>query len=567
MKLRFKLVGFTTIILLITTILVGFTADATINNLLSKTYKEVVFKDLKLTYELLDKIYPGEFSSDSEGNLYKGDYLLNNDTAFIDIIHSNTDYYVTLFAGDTRIATNFLDENGKRAIGTKASDKVIDEVLRNGNTYTATLSVMNVLTRAYYMPLVDTSGSVVGMLYIGMPQAAIQEVIFSAIRNISIVLAIVTILGIAIFYLFGSAIVKSLRTVIADFDRMSNKDFTGRLPERLTKRKDEIGSLAAKANHLKDDLISIITNISNVVNTIDNSLVDTNGKLEELNSNLNDVSATTEEISAGMEETSASMEEVHDSSLEMEHAANHIATQAKDGMISARDIKQRAIELKENALDSQTKTNAIIIESKDKIMSAIDQAKSIEDIKLLSDTILSITSKTSLLSLNASIEAARAGESGRGFAVVAEEIKTLSEASGSAVNKIQEVTSLVTSAVENLIACSDYILQFMDKNIVTAYEELVTTGEQYYNDSLFVNTMVDTLSTTSEQVLKSVTNMATVLTQIATATDESAKGSTAIAETIGDINLAASSISSTNATTKEITDNLRAFISDFKIDK
>lgn len=466
---------------------------------------------------------------------------------------------------DTRIATNFLDESGERAIGTKASDMVIDKVLDNGEIYTSTLNVMNVLTRAIYMPLLDAQGAVVGMLYLGMPQSMIQQVIFDAIKNISFVLGCITLIGIVLFYFFGSSIVKSLQTVISAFERMSNKDFTGSIPERFTRRKDEIGALAREANQLKTELIRIIQTITEAAATLDNSLNNTTKQLTELNSNLNDVSATTEEISAGMEETNASMGEVQNSSYALEKAAINISLQAKDGATAATEIKNRAISLKTNAFESQKKTNDIIIESKDKLTSAIEQAKSIDEIKILSDTILTITSKTSLLSLNASIEAARAGESGRGFAVVADEIKELAEASSSTVNKIQEVTSLVTNAVENLISCSNYILQFMDQNVVTAYEELVTTGEQYYNDSLFVTTLVDHLKTMSEQIQDSINNMATVLTQITTATDESANGSTSIAESISDINIASSSIASTNLVTKETSEKLRSYIEEFHI--
>lgn len=73
MKLRFKLIGFTVIILIITTILVGITTSSTIQKSLNNTYKTVVSQDLNLAYELLDKTYPGEFSLDPNGNLYKGE--------------------------------------------------------------------------------------------------------------------------------------------------------------------------------------------------------------------------------------------------------------------------------------------------------------------------------------------------------------------------------------------------------------------------------------------------------------------------------------------------------------
>lgn len=73
---------------------------------------------------------------------------------------------------------------------------------------------------------------------------------------------------------------------------------------------------------------------------------------------------------------------------------------------------------------------------------ALEDAKVVDQIGVLADSILNITAQTNLLALNASIEAARAGEAGKGFAVVAEEIRVLAEQSKDAVANIQAVTEM-----------------------------------------------------------------------------------------------------------------------------
>lgn len=78
-----------------------------------------------------------------------------------------------------------------------------------------------------------------------------------------------------------------------------------------------------------------------------------------------------------------------------------------------------------------------------KLREAIENARAVERISILSDAILEIASRTNLLSLNATIEAAQAGEAGRGFAVVAEEIRNLAENSRKTASEIQKVTQQV----------------------------------------------------------------------------------------------------------------------------
>lgn len=83
---------------------------------------------------------------------------------------------------------------------------------------------------------------------------------------------------------------------------------------------------------------------------------------------------------------------------------------------------------------------------------ALEQAKAVDQIRMLFQSILEITAQTHLLALNASIEAARAGESGRGFVVVANEIRKLADGSKQAVDQIQSVTQEVVQSVTNLTA-------------------------------------------------------------------------------------------------------------------
>ncbi len=79
-----------------------------------------------------------------------------------------------------------------------------------------------------------------------------------------------------------------------------------------------------------------------------------------------------------------------------------------------------------------------------------DIMESVSQIQEFAISIQSISSKTNMLSLNASIEAARSGEAGRGFAVVANQMSKLAGDTKTASAKILELLKQLTSDVDVL---------------------------------------------------------------------------------------------------------------------
>ncbi len=190
------------------------------------------------------------------------------------------------------------------------------------------------------------------------------------------------------------------------------------------------------------------------------------------------VSETTEQIAVAARSTSQTSATVQ-----------AVASAAEELVASVREISRRvddAAQFTSGAVTLSRKTNDI--------MQGL--ASSAERIGQVISLINSIASQTNLLALNATIEAARAGEAGKGFAVVASEVKTLASqtakataeiaaqigtvqaGTGSAVDAIHEITSVINSindvaaGIAAAIEEQGAVTQEISSNMLTAAQSV-----------------------------------------------------------------------------------------------
>lgn len=172
--------------------------------------------------------------------------------------------------------------------------------------------------------------------------------------------------------------------------------------------------------------------------------------LSNAGESITSISATMEEMSAAMEETSATLRQVNESTGDVYENVQKISDNANEGQTFSGGIMHKAAEIYDSAVTAQKEAQIKAKEIAAAVNEKIEKSKAVQEISVLTDNILNITSQTNLLSLNASIEAARAGEAGRGFAVVANELGNLATNSAEAAVQIQKVSAEVIQAVDEL---------------------------------------------------------------------------------------------------------------------
>lgn len=379
------------------------------------------------------------------------------------------------------------------------------------------------------------------------------------------ILGIDLILAIVAAFIVAQEIMKGLNIAIEHMKILAIGDFSVNLPEKYLKRRDDFGELAECMETMKISTQNLIKKIQTESTAMYTIIDEVNKNIFDLDNNIKSISETTETLAANMEETAASSEEMSASSHEIEAAVKTIAQKSQEGSEIATQINNRAENTKAKVLEAKEKTNKIILDSSGRLEKALKDAKVVENIGVLSESIMSITSQTNLLALNAAIEAARAGEAGKGFSVVASEIGKLAEQSKEAILKIQAVTNEVIVAVEKLSESSTELLEFVSKEITSDYEVFMDVGTKYNEDSEYVDSLMTDFSATTEELFSSIHSMTDVITELAKASNEGARETVENAENAMSIKIQSNKVSELIQKSKESAVNLEKEVNRFKI--
>jgi methyl-accepting chemotaxis protein len=373
-----------------------------------------------------------------------------------------------------------------------------------------------------------------------------------------------TIIGIFILIVTLRGIIRPINLLKSNLDSLVEKggDLTQTI-DILTG--DEIELLAKSFNqfiaNLRDIIAQVIDN-SEEIHQIGDTMNETSVLLS---ANVSDISSTTQELAATTEETSATTVEMSNVANDLEAVIGEIAKRIEASAENATHISVRAEGVKTQAVNSSKLANKVYEETHAKLNIAIKNAKAVENINVLADSILAITGQTNLLALNAAIEAARAGEAGRGFAVVADEIRKLAEESKKNANQIQSVTGGIVEAVQYLSLSANELLQFIDHQVTPDYDQMVQIAEQYSKDALYYSDMSVDLNASIEEILASVQNMVRSITDISRSAEESAEGTTSIAMKSTDMLENAIAVENVTKEALRLSEGLLQTVSKFKV--
>lgn len=295
------------------------------------------------------------------------------------------------------------------------------------------------------------------------------------VSQVTVSTIIVSLAGAILTYFISQSITRPIVSLANVSKVLADGDFSQGVPERLLKRRDEVGLLGHSLNEMQGSTREVIKQVYNNAENLQKASVDMGLSLEQIHKMSTSIEQSVTEVGQGSIMQTTMANETAQSMEQMTGGIQNVATVASTIVENADYIHQKMQQGQVAVQQSITQMESIHQGTKKELEIIQHLAKESQEIGQISNMITEIADQTNLLALNAAIEAARAGETGKGFAVVAEEVRKLSEQTAQSAAQINDLIRNVQSYTKEAVLAGEG----SEQNVNAGIDIIGQVGEQF----------------------------------------------------------------------------------------
>ncbi len=444
-------------------------------------------------------------------------------TNIVDSLKKNLGVDITIFFKDIRVNTT-IKQNGHRVVGTPLDPHITKIVLKESHTYTGKTAILGRPYITTYIPLLGSNHKPVGILFAGQSMKQVLTTSYIVLINVTVItLILILLVSFLVTVILNSQLINPLKITVDALKQVAEGNLNVDIPENQISQ-DEIGQLLSSLKIMVGNVKELVHEIHVLGETVAASAEEMMASSEEVTKAGEHVVGAITDLAREASEQAVLTEKGNTKIKDIVEGLRQIAAEMEDSEELAtktwENMNQghKVVQLQESKMEENKKLTTKVNTS---IYNLTQMSSEIEEIL---SVIRAVAEQTNLLAINAAIEAARAKEQGRGFAVVAQQVKSLSEQSGSSVENISSIVHTLQAHIGQIVEEMNQMESVADEG-EKSLRDLISMFRNASESVEVITARIKTVSKAADELTSNANHAGTSIEEIATIAEETAAGS------------------------------------------